>query len=208
MSLKIASIKEKTFYFSIFFFVSSGYLLTSQLALSSAPHPTAFMEWEKNIPYGEYFIIPYFSYFIIPLLAFFAFKQTSNIMRQFVFIFALIAIVSLTIFVFYPHQFGWKRPAPTTGFETIRVMLAFLEADEVYNTFPSLHVSFTVAFWYMMKDHIKNRIFYHLTWSWLVLIVLSTLFVFQHHFVDVVTGIFLFYAAYAVTHIKLLRQFF
>ena len=73
------------------------------------------------------------------------------------------------------------------------------EIDGSNNTFPSGHValSWLLAFVMQQTELVKNNALVRGTFfTWASLIALSTLFLKQHYFVDVISGIALAYMAY------------
>jgi len=72
-----------------------------------------------------------------------------------------------------------------------------------FNQAPSLHVSFAIVLWYSMQTQINSLFFKTLLALWFGLIALSTLFVYQHHFIDLPTGALVgFLAVYFISEKK------
>ena len=171
-------------YMGIFFFLLYG--ASNQYAGVTAPHPSFWMEWEKEMPFIEAFIVPYMSSDVMFVIAFF-FPYTRLELRVLsARILFIIAIASM-VFVLFPLQFSFAKPP----IENFNLLFSMLEADLPYNQLPSLHIAFAVVLWASMRKHFKSKVLKILTAFWLWLIAVSTLVVYQHHFIDLPTGAFL-----------------
>lgn len=179
-----STIKERivwTLYLGLLFFLLYG--LANQLASLTAPHPSFVMEWEYSIPFIELFIIPYMSSDLIFVLAFLL-PYSRLELRVLGVRVLFIILVSVMVFMFYPLAFTFEKPhAEYLGF-----LFKALEADLPFNQLPSLHVSFAIILWYSMAPKISSKIAKITLFVWFMLIIISTLLVYQHHFIDIPTG--------------------
>lgn len=105
-------------------------------------------------------------------------------------------------FLVIPSHLGFARVIPADPFyETI--FKGLFVVDQPHNMVPSLHVIFSSLIVFALRDAAKARIF-RAAWSgWLILIVVSTLLVHQHHLLDGVTGL----AVALVLHRSILKRF-
>ncbi|PKF63746.1 hypothetical protein CW745_02585 [Psychromonas sp. psych-6C06] len=186
-----ATLKERFVwlaYLGILFFLLYG--SANEFASLTAPHPSWLFAWESQIPFIEIFIIPYMSSDIIFVIAFLL-AQNRLELRTLAVRVAFIVLLSVAMFVVMPLQFSFVKP------EIIQFPFLFtlLEADKPFNQLPSLHVSFAIVFWFSMQQHMKALWLKALLGCWLLLIIISTLFVFQHHFVDLPTGLLVGFTA-------------
>jgi membrane-associated phospholipid phosphatase len=180
-----ATIKERfvwVVYMGILFFLLYG--SANEFASLTSPHLSFFFEWEKNIPFLSALIVPYMSSDIVFVIAFML-KQTRFELRVLAMRVLFIVVLSVTVFVVFPLQFSFDKPE----IQSFHLLFNILEADKPFNQLPSLHVSFSIVFWYSMQQHIKNLWGKVALGTWLFLIIISTLFVFQHHFIDLPTGL-------------------
>jgi len=168
-------------YMGISFFLLYG--ASNQYAGITAPHPSYWMEWEKKIPFIEVFIVPYMSSDIMFIIAFFM-PYTRLELRILAARVLFIVVLSCVVFVLFPLQFSFAKPEV----EKFTFLFGMLEADLPFNQLPSLHISFAIVLWASICKHFKYTWLKWLTALWLWLIALSTLFVYQHHFVDIPTG--------------------
>jgi len=168
-------------YMAIFFFLLYG--AANQYAELTAPHASLWMEWEKKIPFIEAFIVPYMSSDLMFVVAFF-FPYSRVELRVLSARILFIISVATIVFIVFPLQFSFTKPSV----ENFNFLFSILEADLPFNQLPSLHIAFAIVLWYSMRKHFQNRWLKVFTALWLWLIALSTLFVYQHHFIDLPTG--------------------
>jgi protein-tyrosine phosphatase/membrane-associated phospholipid phosphatase len=179
-----ATLKERfvwLVFMGILFFLLYG--ASNEYAYLTSPHPAFFWQWEVHIPFISALIVPYMSSDIVFVIAFLL-VQTRFELRVLALRVLFIILLSVLIFGLFPLQFSFEKPF-VDGFS---FLFTLLEADKPFNQLPSLHVSFAIVFWHSMKAHITNKLLKLCLGLWLVLVALSTLFVFQHHFIDLPTG--------------------
>ncbi|TEW51548.1 dual specificity protein phosphatase family protein [Psychromonas algicola] len=180
-----ATLKERfvwLVFMGIVFFLLYG--AANQFAANTAPHFSFLFDWENNIPFIPGFIVPYMSSDIVFVFAFLL-VQTRLALRILAVRVLFIVLVSVSIFILLPLQFSYDKPA----IDSFNFLFKLLEADKPFNQLPSLHVSFSIVFWFCMKQHIPNKWIKASLGIWLLLIIISTLFVYQHHFIDLPTGL-------------------
>lgn len=168
-------------YLGITFFLLYG--SANYWASVTAPHDAFFFTWESSIPFVEAFIVPYMASDLMFVLAFLL-PYTRLELRVLALRVFSIVLFSVLIFLIFPLQFSFSKPE----IETFTWLFGVLEADLPFNQAPSLHVSFAIVLWYSMQTRVKSlfgKVFLAL---WFGLISLSTLFVYQHHFIDLPTG--------------------
>ncbi len=179
-----ATLKERfvwTLFMGALFFILYG--AANQYAHMTAPHSSFYGEWERQIPFISSFIIPYMSSDVMFCIAFLL-PQTRLELRTLSLRVLFIVVASVLIFVLFPLQFAFVKPQT----DSYRFLFDLLLADLPYNQLPSLHISFAVVLWVSMRDHLENRMVKYVVALWFWLIALSTLFVYQHHFIDLPTG--------------------
>jgi membrane-associated phospholipid phosphatase len=178
----------------LFFIV---YPFCNWIASRRAHVPSFYVHWERSIPFVPIFIIPYAS-----INLFFAaapFVTTSDRERMIVAKRIVAAMfISAICFLLIPLRFAFSRPE-VHGI--LSMLFDSLHAfDRPFNQFPSLHVAFCVILANLYLRRWGGVLRYALA-IWFVLIVIATLFSYQHHVVDIAGGI-----AVAVICIGLFRD--
>ncbi len=183
-------------YLGIVFFLLYG--SANQFALLTAPHPSFVFEWERNIPFIEPFIVPYMASDLMFVLAFLL-PYTRLELRVLALRVFSIVVFSVLVFLIFPLAFAFEKPQV----QSFTWLFGSLEADLPFNQAPSLHVSFAIVLWYSMSEKFKSIWFKTLLALWFLTIALSTLFVYQHHFIDLPTGALVgFLAVYFISSKK------
>lgn len=169
---------------SAFFFIIYGQ--SNAYAASLPDVPSIHFEWERNIPVIPWMIVPYWSldafFFIAPLLC-----GRRELWRHALRIVAAIAVAGVC-FVLFPLKFGFERPVPDGVFAPMFKLLHSL--DQPFNLAPSLHLALRTIVWPVFITRTRGGLQLALK-AWFVLIGLSTIFTWQHHVIDLVTGQFL-----------------
>ena len=152
--------------------------------------PSYFMEWERNIPFLPIFMLPYMTSAPFFLVTIFFEKNEYSLkllMKRAIFL----TVVSTIIFVLFPMKFYFPKPEIESQiFKTLFHILDLL--DSSFNQCPSLHVSFAFLSNIVYYREIKNRFLKYFLCFWGFLLAISVLFVYQHHFIDLVGGTLLF----------------
>lgn len=169
---------------SAFFFVVYGQCNAYAARLPEVP--SIHFGWERNIPVIPWMIVPYWSldafFFVAPLLC-----AGRELWRHALRIVAAIAVAGV-FFVLFPLKFGFERPVPEGVFGPLFKLLHSF--DQPHNLAPSLHLALRTIVWPVFISRTRGGLQLALK-AWFVLIGLSTLFTWQHHLIDLVTGQFL-----------------
>lgn len=173
-----------------FFFLMYG---TSNWLTSLRPEVGSYyFEWEQHIPFVPFMIIPYMSTDVMFAGALFL-CRTRGELRTLAFRFILAICVSTAGFLLFPLRFAFPRPA-VDGF--LGSIFNFLTSfDQPFNQAPSLHISLLIIQWMVYAKHTRSwlKSIIHL---WCVLIGLSTVLTYQHHIIDLYTGVVVAMCAY------------
>ena len=164
------------------FFLSYGF--ANQQAAASAGVGSIFFEWEQHTPFVPWTIVPYWSIDLLYGLSFLLCRSPREIDRHALRLLTA-QIISVACFLAFPLHFAFERPPVDGVFGTMfNVLTGF---DRPYNQAPSLHISLLVIIWIRFAQHTEGfaRV---LVDSWALLIGVSVLTTYQHHFVDVPTG--------------------
>lgn len=154
------------------------YSLAGSYAASLEHVPSLYFAFEKHIPFISYMIYPYISsgpFFIYVFFLCRTPKELSILIKRIIFI----TLVSGICFFLFPLKQHFIRP------DTGNILLAFLDKyDTPFNQAPSLHIGYIFIFWSAMR----NCKFKLLLRSWLCLMAISTLTLYQHHLIDVISA--------------------
>lgn len=153
---------------------------------------------DQYIPFNQYFIIPYFSWYVLlyvmPLWLLF---RDRKLYRRVLFSVSLGMLVSYGIFYFF--QTTVQRPVIIEG-DVFSVLVSYLySVDKPYNAFPSIH-SLTSFIYFLAGYRIRE---YNLGVALVIqglslAIIASTLLIKQHVILDVMGGVILGGAVYAL----------
>lgn len=172
-----------------FFFASYGF--ANWAAAQRASVEAIVFDWERAIPFLPWTIVPYW---IIDLLYGISLLlcATRVHLRTHVARLLFVQCVAVLCFLLFPLRFTFDRPEVEGGFGW---MFAALESfDRPFNQAPSLHVALLVVLWpvYLRALPRRMHVIVHAT---ALLIGVSVLTTWQHHFIDVPTGAWLGAAA-------------
>jgi membrane-associated phospholipid phosphatase len=146
---------------------------------------------DRGLPLLKVFILPYISWygFIFITLAYLCLKDRRGYFKTLISI-NLSLLVCYTIYFFY--QTTVPRPIINETDWLTELVALIYQADEPFNCFPSIHC---LTSYLMMKainnSSAKNLYNQSIIYPLAILIILSTLFVKQHVFLDVIIAILL-----------------
>ncbi len=173
------------FFFSIY--GATNWITSQQLNVSSY-----YFEWERWIPFVPIMIIPYMSTDAMFAGSLFL-CRTKPELHRLAYRFILAISLSALCFLVFPLRFAFPRP-PVEGFlgSIFGVLTSF---DQPYNQAPSLHISLLILQWMIYARHTRGRL-HAAIHIWCVLIGLSTIFTYQHHVIDLYSGVVVAMIAY------------
>jgi protein-tyrosine phosphatase len=166
-----------------FFFLSYGFAnwVTSQRTYV----PAFVFGWERNIPFLSWTIVPYWSTDLMYAASFFVCASLPELNRHTARLLAA-QLISVTAFLLFPLRFTFARPESGGLFGWMFALLGSF--DKPFNQAPSLHLSITTILWFQCSAHLTGSALW-LCRAWLILVGLSTLTTYQHHFIDLPSGI-------------------
>ena len=164
----------------------ASYGATNALASARANVPEIYFAWERALPFWAWSIVPYWSLNLLYALGFFLCRDAGELARYVTQLLAAQLIATL-FFIAFPLQMSWEKPAVSglSGF-LFSSLAAF---DLPFNQAPSLHIILCVVVgsFYLRKARavwLKAALA-----AWFALIGLSVLTTYQHHFIDIPTGL-------------------
>jgi protein-tyrosine phosphatase len=142
-------------------------------------------DWERAVPFWAWTIVPYWSIDAFYALSLFVCATREELATHVKRLLAAQAI-AIACFVAFPLRFAFERPATDGVFGAMfDVLMGF---DKPYNQAPSLHIVLLVILWVLYAKHVPARLRW-LLHGWFFLIGASVLTTWQHHFIDIPTGV-------------------
>lgn len=140
--------------------------------------------WETRIPLIPWMILPYislYSLFLLPLIHMTP-AEMARLTRQTI----VALLVAFVVFVAMPGRVGFAPEAVSGIWEPLFAQINAV--DTPHNEVPSLHVVFAalIVFGCCERVSVALRLAY---WGWLAVLCASTIFVHQHHLLDVASGV-------------------
>lgn len=145
---------------------------------------------DERIPFNIYFIIPYVLWYLFVIaVPYFYYIKDKETFKKYTIAFIAMSILANTIFVLWPTTVS--RPDITeNGLFYEIAKLVFAVDTPILNCFPSLHCAVSFI-WipYTMKLKNTNILLKISNIIISILIIASTLFIKQHVFIDMTSGI-------------------
>ncbi len=166
-----------------FFFLSYGFANT--VTAQRANVPEIAFAWERHIPFLAWTIVPYWTtdlFYAISVLECRTREELRTQVRRLI----AVQLICISGFLLVPLQFGWERPQTAGLFG--QMFDALMSFDKPYNQAPSLHVALTAVLWAAFGRHYGGWALGVLR-AWFVMMALSTLTTWQHHFIDLPAGL-------------------
>ncbi len=144
-----------------------------------------YLSEELSIPFIPSFFWIYMSlYFLFILPPFFLSVSQLELLGKRI---VLGTLISGGIFLLFPSRLGFERIIPN-GFYS-KMFTSIFDLDLPHNMAPSLHVVYSTFILLAIYKSSSKKIVHIMTGLWLVLIMASTIFVHQHHLIDIVLAI-------------------
>jgi len=166
-----------------FFFTTYG--LANWSASLRADVPAIVFDWERAIPFWPWTIVPYWIIDALYGLSLFLCatrRELDTHARRLL----TAQVIAVACFVAFPHRFTFERPDAGGAFGALfDVLMGF---DKPFNQIPSLHIALAVILWMLYSRKVAGAA--RLTVDVLfVAICASVLTTYQHHFIDIPTGL-------------------
>lgn len=166
-----------------FFFLSYGF--ANGLAAERGVSASVFFEWEHRIPFMPWTIVPYWSIDLLYGFSFLFCRSADAVDRHGLRLLS-VQLLSVACFMLFPLRLAFERPPSDGLFGAL--FDALTSFDQPYNQAPSLHIGLLLVIWarFALGSTGYWRWVVH---AWAVLIGVSVLTTFQHHFIDIPTGV-------------------
>lgn len=155
--------------------------------------PSFVFDFEKYIPFLSWSIIPYMTSGIFFCSVFFLCRNKEHLTvltKRMLFT----TVAAGLCFILFPLQFSLAKPI--TDGSVLDYSFQFLKVfDSPFNQSPSLHIAYAFIFWTVFRNCTKIRTFLML---WLILLGISTLTTYQHHFIDILSGTVLAHISFMI----------
>jgi len=166
-----------------FFFTTYG--LANWAASLRVDVPAIVFDWERAIPFWPWTIVPYWiidALYGVSLFLCATRRELDTHARRLL----TAQVIAVACFVAFPHRFTFDRPDPGGAFGApFDVLMGF---DKPFNQIPSLHIALAVILWMLYSRKVMGaaRLVVDVLF---VVICASVLTTYQHHFIDIPTGL-------------------
>ena len=170
-----------------FFFATYGF--ATWLTVQRASVGSVVFGWEHAIPFVPWTIVPYWAIDVIYAVSLFVCANRDELDTHAKRLLTA-QVVAIASFLLFPLQFTFERAATGGVFGDLFTLLASF--DRPFNQAPSLHIALLVILWALFARKLSGaaRVLADLAF---LLIGVSVLTTWQHHFIDVPTGALLGY---------------
>ncbi|PKV13346.1 phosphatase PAP2/dual specificity phosphatase family protein [Xanthomonas prunicola] len=166
-----------------FFFLSYG--LANTLAGRATQVSSVVFGWEHGMPFWPWTIVPYWSIDLFYAVSFFVCRNRRELDTHALRLLSA-QVICVACFLLWPLRYSFVRPETDGVFGWLfAVLLGF---DKPFNQAPSLHIVLLVVLWVRYAQHLSG-VWRWLLHGWFALIGVSVLTTYQHHFVDIPTGL-------------------
>ena len=165
-----------------FFYLSYGF--ANHLASQRSGVGAVVFDWERSVPFVAWTIVPYWSINLFYGLSLFLCRTRDELHahgRRLL----TAQLVAVSCFLLFPLGFTFARP-DSDGIPGI-FFAALTSFDKPFNQAPSLHIALLVILWDLYR-RLLPRGLHWLLHGWSLLIAVSVLTTYQHHFIDIPTG--------------------
>ena len=144
-----------------------------------------FFAWELQFPFVQEFIWVYLSLYLLFALPpfFLSSVELKRLAKKLITATCLAGLV----FLAFPARLGFPRIAPPDS-PYREIFLALFAIDKPFNVVPSLHVVYSTVIILAIAKRL-GKAGNIVLFSWLALVLTSTIMIRQHHLLDVFTGL-------------------
>jgi hypothetical protein len=170
---------------SVFFYAS--YSFSNWLASQRGGVPVVVYDWERAIPFVPWMIIPYWSTNLLFAVSLFFCRSRMELDSHAKRLLTA-QVVAVSCFILFPLRTSFPVPKIDGIYGLFFAALGAF--DLPYNQAPSLHIAVTTIL-FALYCKVLPRWAVPLFAGWSLLVVGSVLTTYQHHFVDIPTGLLL-----------------
>ncbi len=166
---------------------SFGYLVCK--FLEGAPHLIG-NAIDDKIPFSVYAIIPYSTwFFLLIIVPYILYKKDKNSLSKYIVSYILMVIIADITYIIYPTTLIRPEVTGTNIIELI-ARLVFWVDTPVLNCFPSMHCAVSMLWLlYVLVSKETSRTEKIIIPILCIIIMISTLFIKQHVFIDLISGV-------------------
>lgn len=166
----------------------AAYGFANWWAASRGVVPSVAFSWERSTPFWPWTIFPYWTInFFYGLSVFLA--RDRHVLDRHAARLLTATILAAFCFVLWPLRFSFGQPevagAPAFLFTALRSF------DQPFNQAPSLHIALAMILWDFYRRLFTGRVWHWILHLWTFAICASVLTTWQHHFIDIPTGLLL-----------------
>ena len=165
------------------FFLSYGF--ANHAAAGRPVVPSIVFDWERHIPFVPWTILPYWSIDLFYGLSLLVARSRLELKRHGLRLLTA-QVICVACFLLFPLKFSTPRPAADGWAGHLFDALAGF--DLPYNQAPSLHIVLLLILWDFYR-HRLSGVWKPVLHVWSALIGVSVLTTYQHHFIDLPTGL-------------------
>jgi PAP2 superfamily protein len=170
---------------SAFFYVSYGF--ANWLASQRGDVRAIVFAWEHQIPFVAWTIVPYWSTHVLFAFSFYLCRRRAELDNHAKRLLTA-QVIAVGCFILFPLRISFARPQMADMFGMLFAPLHML--DMPFNQAPSLHIA-TTTILVDLYARILPRWMLPLVAGWSLLVAASVLTTYQHHFIDIPTGVLL-----------------
>ena len=154
---------------------------------------------DAKIPFSIYAIIPYSTwFFLLIIVPYLLYKKDRNSLAKYIVSYLVMVVIADIIFISYPTTVARPEVTGTNIIELI-TRLVFWVDTPILNCFPSMHCAISMSWLlYIITSKETNKKEKIIIPILCVAIMISTLFIKQHVFIDLVSGVILATIVYIV----------
>lgn len=168
-----------------FFFLTYG--IANWLAAQRVEVPSVTFGWERAIPFWAWTILPYWSIDLLYGISLFVCRSPRELDTHAKRLLTA-QVIAIACFIVVPLRFSFEHPAVDGAWGWLFAALGSF--DKPFNQLPSLHIALAVILWSLYARKLKGVARLTVD-AGFVLIGASVLTTFQHHFIDIPTGLLL-----------------
>lgn len=166
-----------------FFYLSYG--LANHYAAQQESVASVLFGWEHRIPFVAWTIVPYWTTNLFYAISMFICLDKRELDTHALRLLS-VQIIAVSCFLLWPLRVTFEAPVVDGIFGGM--FDALKSFDQPYNQAPSLHIALTVILWVRYMKHLRG-VWQALLHVWFTLVCVSVLTTYQHHFVDIPTGL-------------------